>query len=106
MYHWYAMDLERTIENIREERPAVSAERSIGRFMDGYRSEHAVDDEMMGLSPVFRRFGNLYQYARVLRSAKEKWDNEPEWLEKLRLKFSNILKIKKCLFGSRIEQEG
>lgn len=102
MYHWYAMDIEQTLDSIRDELPTERAEEAVKKFLNGYNSEYKISDEMIRLLPMFHRFSNLYGYVRVLRSVQEKWDNEPEWLDKLRIKLNNKLEKRKSLFGKEI----
>lgn len=103
MYHWYAMDIEQALDSIRNEIPPERGEMVAKKFMEGYSLEYNISDDMIKLLPVFRRFGDLYAYARVLRSIREKWDNEPEWMEKIRIKLNKKLQEKKSRFGSLIE---
>lgn len=71
-------------------------------FLDGYREEFNVSDEMLSYMPVFRRFANLYGYCRILLSSAEVWDNEPEWLNDLRGKLTNAMNNRSILFGNSI----
>jgi Ser/Thr protein kinase RdoA (MazF antagonist) len=103
MYHWYAMDVEQAIDSIRNEVPSERAEGIIKQFLDGYRSEYKISDAVVSMFPVFRRFADLYGYVRVLRSVQEKWNNEPEWLEKLRIRLSNKMNKRKGMFGRQID---
>lgn len=100
MYHWYAMDIEQSLDSIKEEVEPSRYEHDKELFLNGYRSEYSVTEEMLSLLPAFRRFANLYNYARVLRSSAEAWDNEPEWLIDLRVKLNNSMKRKSVNFGS------
>lgn len=98
MYHWYAMDVEQTLNSIKNELSAERAEEVSRRFLEGYNCENNISEDMIRLLPIFRRFANLYGYARVLRSVREKWDNEPEWLTALRMKLNDILKKKRQMW--------
>ena len=40
-------------------------------FLDGYRTEFEISEDMMLIIPACRRFANLYGYVRVLRSVEE-----------------------------------
>lgn len=102
MYHWYVMDIEQGLYSLKREVQAEKYEQTKKNFLDGYRSEYTITDEMLSLSPVFRRFANLYGYTRILRSAAEVWDNEPEWLVDLRKKFNHLMKNTSVDFGSKI----
>jgi Ser/Thr protein kinase RdoA (MazF antagonist) len=102
MYHWYVMDIEQSLDSIMEEIEPSRYEHAKELFLNGYRSEYTVTEEMLTLLPVFRRFANLYNYARVLRSSADTWDNEPEWLVNLRVKLSNSIKSKSMKFGAML----
>jgi Ser/Thr protein kinase RdoA (MazF antagonist) len=84
MYHWYAMDIEQALESLHDCIPAETYDRKKQCFMDGYVTEFALADDFTDVLPACRRFANLYGYTRVLRSMSEQWDNEPEWLIRLR----------------------
>ncbi|WP_055666191.1 phosphotransferase enzyme family protein [Desnuesiella massiliensis] len=90
MYHWYAMDVEQSLDSIKEDIPEEQVESAINQFINGYRSEYDFSDDMLKLLPVFRRYADLYGYVRVLRSVEEKWDNEPDWMVNLRVKLENL----------------
>lgn len=102
MYHWYVMDIEQTLNSIKE---AMVPMRYVwGRecFLNGYKSEYPINDEMLYLLPVFRRFADLYSYTRILRVSAEKWNNEPKWLADLRVKLDISMKRKLANFGGTL----
>jgi len=99
MYHWYGMDVEQAIDSLKDCDKFDDIDNAVEEFIKGYRSERALSEEMLNNSQVFRRFANLYGYARILRSAEEQWDNEPDWLINLRRKFSNLLENRRATFG-------
>lgn len=98
MYHWYALDIEQSLDSIKEDMPEEQVELSVNEFIKGYRSEYAISDEMLKLLPIFRRYVNLYGYVRILRSVEEKWNNEPDWMINLRIKLENLLNRRKDSF--------
>lgn len=102
MYHWYVMDIEQSLDSIKEEIEPSRYEHAKELFLNGYRGEYPITEEMLSLMPLFRRFANLYNYARVLRSSVDTWDNEPEWLVNLRVKLSNSMKSKSVKFGAML----
>jgi Ser/Thr protein kinase RdoA (MazF antagonist) len=99
VYHWYAMDIEQALDSMKEELEVDKIETAVNSFIQGYRSEFDIYDAMLELLPLFRRYGDLYSYVRVLRSLKEKWNHEPEWMVDLRAKLEDFLKRRKCGFG-------
>jgi Ser/Thr protein kinase RdoA (MazF antagonist) len=84
MYSWYAMDIVTALLDVDEEKDAVH----IQAFLKGYRSVRALDDETVSCFPQFRRFANLYSFARTLWSIEEQTiEDIPEWYVNLRLRF-------------------
>lgn len=63
------------------------AGRSVRQFLSGYRSVRELDESYVRLIPVFRRFGELYMFARLQRSV-EGMDVtlSPEWAVRLKEK--------------------
>lgn len=102
MYHWYALDIEQSLDSMKENIPEEQVESAVNQFIKGYRSEYMISDDMLKMLPVFRRYVNLYSYVRVLRSINEKWNNEPEWMVNLRIRLENVLNRKKCIFTESI----
>lgn len=102
MYHWYAMDIEQTLDSLKENISEEQLEASINHFIDGYRSEYNLSQDMLTLLPLFRRYGDLYGYIRLLYSIEEKWNNEPEWMVKLRGRLENLVNRRKGNFGKPI----
>lgn len=102
MYHWYVMDIERTLDSLEDCISPEMFQQTKQCFLDGYRSEYDITDDIMALIPACRRFANLYGYVRILVSMKEKWDNEPQWLTSLREKLVTISKNKSSCFGTEI----
>lgn len=102
MYHWYAMDIEQALDSMREDMLEEQVETAINQFIKGYRYEYDISDDMLKLLPIFRRYGDLYGYVRLLRSVEEKWNNEPEWMVTLRTRFENLLNKRKDTFTKSI----
>lgn len=102
VYHWYAMDIEQTLDSLKENISEEQLEASINHFIDGYRSEYNLSLDMLTLLPLFRRYGDLYGYVRLLYSIEEKWNNEPEWMVKLRGRLENLVNRRKGNFGKPI----
>lgn len=102
MYHWYVMDIEQALESLQDCIPVEKFQQKKQCFIEGYCTEFELSDEMISLLPACRRFANLYGYVRILRSAKEKWENEPEWLVSLREKLNKAMKNESACFGMEI----
>lgn len=102
LYHWYATDIEQSLDSIKDDMPEEQVEPATNQFIKGYRTEYDVSDDMLKLLPIFRRYINLYGYVRVLRSIEEKWNNEPEWMVNLRIKLGNSLTRRKYTFSKPI----
>ncbi|MGE8203617.1 phosphotransferase enzyme family protein [Heyndrickxia sp. NPDC080065] len=102
MYHWYVMDIVQALDSLRDCIPPEMFKQKSSCFMDGYRTEYEISDEMMSLIPACKRFANLYGYVRILKSIEQKWDNEPQWLESLRGKLTKSLNDESACFGTKI----
>jgi len=102
MYHWYVMDIEQALDNIANEVSYVDYSLMRDIFIEGYREEFSITDEMLSFLPAFRRFADLYGYVRVLVATKEVWDNKPEWMVNLRVKLAAFMKEGSKHFGDSI----
>jgi Ser/Thr protein kinase RdoA (MazF antagonist) len=102
MYHWYGMDVEQAIDSLAESVPGQDAGAVTSVFLEGYGRESPVDELMLEHLPAFRRFANLYGYARIERSIAETWRNEPEWMQGLRHKLASALARRSAGFGRPI----
>ncbi|UTE76655.1 phosphotransferase enzyme family protein [Rossellomorea sp. KS-H15a] len=102
MYHWYVMDIERTLDSLQDcILPELFQEKK-ECFLDGYRTEFEIQDDMMALLPAFKRFADLYGYVRILKSTEDQWNHEPEWLVGLRGRLMEALKNKSRYFGMNL----
>ncbi|MBU5210272.1 phosphotransferase [Heyndrickxia oleronia] len=102
MYHWYVMDIEQSLDSLQDCIPPEMIQQKKQCFLDGYRTEFEISEDMMLIIPACRRFANLYGYVRVLRSVEEKWNNEPEWLVSLRENLIEAMKNDSLYFGTEI----
>jgi Ser/Thr protein kinase RdoA (MazF antagonist) len=88
MYHWYAMDIEQSLANLKEEYSQNDFEHIKTLFINGYKTEYQIFEEEFKLFPIFRRFDILRQYINLKDVVEETWDNEPEWMVNLREKLN------------------
>ena len=102
MYHWFAADIERALNSIQNDAPDGPYERWKEIFLKGYRSRCDGEELPPEHQVLFRRFSNLYGYARVLRSVHETWENEPAWMTALRGKLGLTLTSRAALFGDPV----
>lgn len=102
MYHWYAMDIEQALASLRDCVSPDSFNATKQCFLDGYRTEFDISDDMEALLPACRRFAALYGYARVWRAMAEQWANEPDWLVELREDLRGHLTEDSSCFGKEI----
>ena len=107
MYHFFAADVERAIADMADDNKEQS-ERIEQWFIDGYRSIRPISDDELAMFPLFKRFSNLYGYARVLRVLKEPVDPSPAWISDLCSHLSDLMKERsedfgKPLFGMAIK---
>ena len=86
-YYWYASDIAYALRDLYEDRVVrfnIDDER-VQSFLKGYRSLQPITDEDLSYSPFFIRLHNLYTYARLFRTIKDKpTPNEPQWVKNLR----------------------
>ncbi|MBE0685758.1 MAG: phosphotransferase [Anaerolineaceae bacterium] len=86
MVHWFVMDIVQALEAIRDEMDLDDCSHQEAVFLKGYCSQFDVDEELLSMRSVFRRFADLYQFVRVARAIQEQWENEPVWMVELREK--------------------
>ena len=102
IYHWYIIDIEQAVDYIQNELSENFQNQAHEQFLSGYRSEKNIDNDMLSLLPIFKRYVNLYGFARCLRSIHEEWNNEPEWVTGLRAKLKNAMSKRSEEFGAKI----
>ena len=78
MYHWYVMDIEQALDSIQGEVAESEFEQKKALFLEGYKTHFTIEDELFESRLLFRRFANLYSYARILRAIQGEWENEPD----------------------------
>jgi len=102
MYHWYVMDIIQALDSLKSEVAKDEFSYKQAVFIEGYRSRFDIDDGLFADALVFKRYANLYQYARGARAMQEKWDNEPDWMVELRTKLTKSLVRNSEFFGKAI----
>ncbi len=107
MYHFFAVDVERAVDDMTEN-DKERAEWIEQWFLDGYRSVRPISDDELAMFPLFKRFSNLYGYARILRVLKEPLESGPDWMHELYIHLNDLLKERsedfgKPLFGMAIK---
>ncbi len=103
IYHWFIIDIDRSIRAIKSTLDKKHCDFAISNFISGYRSEGEINNEELALSPVFKRYCDLFGYTRRLRTLHDKYENEPEWMVLLRDKLIVELSDKVNCFGKNIE---
>ncbi|KAI7247587.1 hypothetical protein KC345_g11950, partial [Hortaea werneckii] len=98
MYHWYAADIEQALDSLRGEVEPEAYEHKKQIFMDAYTSLHALPEDGPSMAAC-RRFADLYGYVRILRSAAEQGEHEPQWLITLRSRLAGASASKASRFG-------
>lgn len=96
MYHWYALDVEQVFDSLNGELSGEALQSAEREFIRGYKEEHCYTEEMEASRPLMRRFITLFGYARLIRSVAEKFEDEPEWLVKLREKLDRAILAKEA----------
>ncbi|MCM1989362.1 phosphotransferase enzyme family protein [Oceanirhabdus seepicola] len=102
MYHWFVMDIVQALESIAEEVEAQDKESFEQAFLEGYKSEKEIDEEIFKHRDIFKRFGNLYGYMRTVRSCEEVVENEPEWMPGLRVRLEKCIREDSVEFGKAL----
>lgn len=102
MYHWFAMDIDQALDSLKDDVEQEDCGHAEECFVSGYRSEMGLSAEILSLLPVFRRFAKLYSYTRIRRSMSETWNNEPDWMLKLRSRLDEAIKSRSSDFGKTI----
>ena len=102
IYHWFVMDIEQSVDSLKNELPENLHEQAVSNFLSGYRSILNIEESMLSLMPVFRRYANIFGYARSLRSLNEKWKNEPDWMINLRKHIEESMVSRSKCFGENI----
>lgn len=96
VYHWFAMDVTTALASYEGDAPALACE----QFVAGYRAEHPLDEEQLALMPIFRRYQDLYLFARALRSASDSgFGEEPPWMTNLRSRLYAACEMRRARFG-------
>lgn len=103
VYHWFAMDIEQSINSIKSEIPAEYHKKATENFLSGYQSKMYLSEDIKRLLPFFRRYAVVFGYARCLRSLHETWNNDPEWMTGLRKKIHRLMISRQEKFGHKIE---
>ncbi|MDF2680122.1 MAG: aminoglycoside phosphotransferase [Brevibacillus sp.] len=95
--HWFAMDLVTAVADVRE---GQGYEDKMALFLNGYRSVNEIDEEQIQLMPKFARFGQLYQFTRLLQALETESEIQiaPDWYQRLRQKLQGILTSRREAF--------
>lgn len=102
VYHWFAMDVERSLHNLHEELDDDRVEAAKEGFLQGYTSVMDLPREMLSAFPIFSRYAGLYQYARCFRATYEYNPNEPDWMKDLRKHLENLMQNNASVFGTNL----
>jgi len=105
VYHWFVLDIEQSLDSLVEDMPQERAAEARHLFLEGYRSIAPMDESMLSLMPVLKRYKNLYGYVRILRSVKEHWEYEPEWMTELRVKLNTSMVKRAKDFGKSVPSD-
>ncbi|WP_166240235.1 phosphotransferase [Paenibacillus turpanensis] len=104
MYHWYAMDMERTLASMQSlvssGTETCSAMKRI--FLEGYESVHPIPADLDQILPACSRFADLYGVTRILHASLEKWEHEPNWLVTLRRRLGESMVEAASNFGKML----
>jgi len=83
---WFAADTAFALGDLFEDHPNLDDERFLG-FVEGYSACRPLDHDSLSRLPLFVRFDNLLEYARLVRTVDlEIGPEHPEWLHALHQK--------------------
>lgn len=102
VYHWFMMDVVVSLLSYVDEQPSAEFERVMSLFIAGYRSAHELDQVWVERLPGFRRYLRLDGYVRVIYAAREAVPDQPEWMQRLRLRLDALSKRRSADFGRPI----
>lgn len=84
MYHFFLVDVEQVLDALSEELDSGAYEQARQHFLQGYRSEKALESDYEKRLPLIRRFCNLFSYARLIHCVAEEVSEAPEWMKQLK----------------------
>lgn len=88
IYHWYALDLVTALDDFIDN---PQSKLLIDSFLIGYRTKMDLDDDVLSQFPQFKRYANLYKFARILNSLDYGEINDtPPWFEELKVKLVRV----------------
>lgn len=97
---WYAADLTLALGDFFATGAGIADPR-FGAFVAGYRQEHALDDAALDQIPLFLRFADLYDYARLRRATDLAITAEhPVWLARLNDRFCTWMTTYQASLGA------
>lgn len=83
MYHWYAMDLWRALEALKELLSGPALSNGQAAFLEGYRRSLPLPRRLKEQFPLMEEFSRLYGYARLLYSTADPPACQPDWMKEL-----------------------
>ncbi|GAU78572.1 phosphotransferase enzyme family protein [Fusibacter sp. 3D3] len=93
MYGFYGQDVERAINSIESEIEDQLQESIKESFIKGYRDADGNLETYYKNRALFKAFADMYSYFRMKASLEEKWDNEPVWMDNLRSRLSERMRM-------------
>lgn len=100
MLHWYGMDVEQSLQSLREEMDTAECPDAEARFLEGYRAECALPEEALRRAPLFRRFADLYGFVRVLCTLDTPREDDPRWMKACRARLTALVERRSRDFGA------
>ncbi|MFJ5770131.1 phosphotransferase enzyme family protein [Psychrobacillus sp. NPDC093180] len=90
IYHWYTLDIVTALDDFMDDNNPHS-KLLIQSFLNGYRSINVLEDGAVAQFPYFKRYANLYKYAKLLSSLDYgEMTITPPWFEELKGKLVRI----------------
>jgi len=102
MYNWFVVDIEQSLESIKDELDNQYHDNATKKFIDGYRLKIDVDESLLGIMPLFKRFVDLFGYTRCLHCIHEPIEHEEEWMPPLKEQLEISMVKRSENFGKEI----
>ena len=91
-YYWYVADIAFALRDLFKQGVNLKDER-FREFINGYKTEFYLDDDLIKDLPKFLRFHNLTTFTKLLRTLDIKdTKDKPDWLVNLKNKLSKVVK--------------
>lgn len=89
VFGFYGQDVERAINSIESEVDEALQESVQSHFLKGYADGNGDLGDYQKNRALYKAYADLYAYYRMRNSLEDQWENEPEWMLRLRARLSD-----------------